>query len=199
MSAVWAAAGRAGERAAAGRGLAVAARRRDRRRPAARRPGRAARWRTSSFSSVEAPDVRRSVFTRTLDFNDLTSVNVEKPIRDIHRPRHVPRNVKRGATAAPATGNEACLGAKEASRSVPTVEAANEVCCSALSRKSTRKDVCCISRTINYNRTNETPATADVTIRPGGGARTLAGAAVRRSPPAALGEQARGEPGRGFL
>jgi hypothetical protein len=56
-----------------------------------------------------------------------------------------------------------------------------------------------VSRTINYNRTNETPATADVTIRPGGGARTLAGAAVRRSPPAALGEQARGEPGRGFL
>ena len=42
-------------------------------------------------------------------------------------------------------------------------------------------------------------ATADVPVRPGGGARTLAGAAVRRPPPAALGEPARGEPGRGFL
>ena len=47
----------------------------------------------------------------------------------------------------------------------------------------------------NYNRSNETPPTADDPVRPGGGARTLAdrhGAAVRRTPPAARGGAARG-------
>jgi hypothetical protein len=58
-----------------------------------------------------------------------------------------------------------------------------------------------VTRT-NYNRSNETPPTTDVPVRPGGGARTLAGrrgAAVRRTPPAARGGAARGEPGRGFF
>ena len=126
MSAVWAAAGRAGERAAAGRGLAVAARRRDRRRPGAPAGSCGA---LAYLEFLERRGSGRTTFGFYAHFkvalNDLTSRLTSKNRYAIFTDPDMFRVTWRDRR--PATGNEACLGAKEASRSVPTVEAANEV------------------------------------------------------------------------